>query len=101
MSNPAVADDATTVTDHKAPGIAGADVTAVEALGYEVEVCTDGSTWPYTLRGTRGAVYGLFRNVPNPTMLFAINERKGFGGVVKPGGYEWFTDRGGVLKPVR
>ena len=57
-------------------------------------VTTDSAEIPYELHGPRGAKYGLMRNVPNPTMLFAINLR-GFGVVERLG---WFTDKGGTLR---
>lgn len=54
---------------------------------------------PYILRGPRKSVY-LVRNATNPSLLFAVNLES----CLKPGkvaGFEWFTDEGGVLKPVR
>jgi hypothetical protein len=48
----------------------------------------------YELRGPRGAHYGLLRNQPNPSMLFAIHMRRF--GVVRA--MPWFTDRNGILE---
>lgn len=59
-------------------------------------VKTDSDEIPYELHGPRGAKYGLMRNVPNPTMLFAVNLRS-FGPVDRLG---WFTDKDGELRSV-
>ena len=60
---------------------------------YEV-VKTDSKMFPYELHGPRGARYGLTRNVPDPTLLFALNMRTK--AVMDRLG--WFTDRDGELK---
>lgn len=75
------------------------DTSAVERLGYTVEV-TESENLPYQISGKRGAVYSLMRNIPNPHMLFAVSARN-FTSQAKVHGYTWFTDKGGVLKPVR
>jgi hypothetical protein len=76
------------------------DVSAVEALGYTVEVNDGDEGAPYWIRGPRGAEYFLMRNLQNPHHLFAVNGR-GFTKTAKPGGYEWFSDEDGRLRPMR
>jgi hypothetical protein len=69
-----------------------------DVLGYRVEKL-DGEHVPYLLHGPRGARYALLRNVPNPSMLFAVNDRS----FVQSSAAErlgWFTDRNGVLEHV-
>jgi len=51
---------------------------------------------PYTLTGVRGAKYNLMRNVPNPTMLFAVNGVSFTKGTPFMG--RWFTDKNGTLE---
>jgi hypothetical protein len=63
---------------------------------YEV-VKTDSDQIPYELHGPKGARYGLMRNVPNPSMLFAVNLRS-LGVVDRLG---WFTDKDGELREAR
>lgn len=75
------------------------DVSAVEKLGYTVEVNTTGDDFPYIITGKRGASYGLFRNVRTPHMLFAVNRRK-FTASALVAGYTWFSDKDGKLVPV-
>jgi hypothetical protein len=55
---------------------------------------TDSEQIPYELHGSRGAHYGLMRNVPNPHMLFAVNLRS-LGCIDRLG---WFTDKDGELR---
>ena len=55
----------------------------------------------YLLTGPRGAVWGLLRNIEHPDMLFPMNFT-GISGKCRPlGGFNWFTDRNGVIEPVR
>ena len=67
-------------------------ITAV----YEVVVHAKDSMVPYELKGKRGALYGLTRNIPNPSMLFAVN----LGAGISSGRWEWYTDRDDHLRPV-
>lgn len=76
------------------------DVSAVERLGYTVEVRDESSPRPYVIHGKRGAKYALMRNVPRPELLFAVNARRFTAGALV-GGYTWFTDKDGALVPVR
>lgn len=79
------------------------DVSAVEAMGFSVEIIPNDENRAYVLRGARNTQYELWRNKPNPNMLFVMN----FGpnakmpGVGKAKGYAWFTDRDGKLRPAR
>lgn len=51
----------------------------------------------YHLTGPRGAQYRTIRNVPNPDLMFLVNDR--------PGSYKapkaWLTDRAGPLEVIR
>ncbi len=49
---------------------------------------------PYLLKGPRGALYGLMRNVQEPECLFPVNGRTGR---VLDG---WFSDKGGQLRQI-
>jgi hypothetical protein len=53
----------------------------------------------YKVTGPRGE-WMLMRNQPNPTMLFVCPKDFGRRGA-KIRGYEWFTDKGGTLRPCR
>jgi len=72
---------------------------------YEVTPSTDGdwrapgaqiNACAYVLTGPRGARYALLRNVPNPAMLFAINDKNWTKSTPFDG--KWFTDAGGTLR---
>jgi hypothetical protein len=78
------------------------DASAVIALGYRVELIPkpDDDGFRYEIHGARGAHYALMPNVHNPHHLFAVNMR-GFTKTAKVGGYEWFSDEGGRLRPLR
>lgn len=54
----------------------------------------------YKVTTPRRKVFWLHRNQPNPHMLFPIADQ---GLVVNPkiGGYAWFSDRDGRLRPTR
>lgn len=54
---------------------------------------------PYVLHGPRGARYALLRNIPNPHMLFAVNDRS-FVASATAQRLGWFTDKDGTLKEV-
>ena len=58
-----------------------------------------GASVRYFLHGPR-ARYGLIRNRVHPEYLFAINARKGYFGAANVRGYDWFTDRDGIVEPV-
>lgn len=78
-------------------------VAQENVLGYRVEKLDgdgglDGPA--YLLHGRGGARYALYRNVPNPSMLFAVND-KSFVASSTASRLGWFTDRDGVLEPVR
>ena len=60
-------------------------------------VKTDSEQVPYELHGPRGARYGLMRNVPNPSMLFAVNLRS-FVATSTTERLGWFTDKDGELR---
>ncbi len=77
-----------------------------ELLGYEVrklekgrEVAPGFQMEAYQLFDKNGAKYVLWRNKPNPHLLFAVHARKFGCATIK--GYKWFTDKDGELKPVR
>lgn len=74
----------------------------MELLGYKVERNQDdtgkGGSCGYWLHGPAGARYALVRNVYEPTMLYAWNDRKF--GKVSVKGYGWFSDHTGTLEPV-
>ena len=73
----------------------------MKLLGYEVETQIRNDRQPYLLKGPRGAMYGLVRQVDNPHLLFAINMRPKYVGIcVQVKGYSWFTDKDGQLEPV-
>ncbi len=71
--------------------------TMISAAGrtYRVET-RDSDFSPYTLYGTRGAQYALWRNRNKPEFLYVVNLR-GMDVVDRMG---WFTDKGGVLRAV-
>lgn len=70
-------------------------MNTITVLGREYTVETTGiDQSPYTLRGSRGAEYWLFRNKPNPAMLFAISKK----GLRLPFDGVWFTDKDGTLR---
>lgn len=79
-------------------------------LGLRVEPMMEpGEDWPtYHLHGPRGAHYKLVRNGVKPELVYAVNMRparrgwsKGLvGHRVDIGGYSYFSDKGGKLRPV-
>ena len=76
-----------------------------ELLGYQVEKVNKGMEVSpgvriegYILSDKNGPRYALWRNKPNPSMLFAVHTRKMGCATIK--GYKWFTDKDGELKPV-
>lgn len=72
-----------------------------EVLGYRVEKIEKDSAEigvAYLLHGPRGARYALLRNVSNPHMLYAWNDRTFRCVALK--GNSWFTDKDGILKAV-
>ena len=66
---------------------------------YKVEGGDEQCSVRYFLHGPR-ARYGLIRNRVNPEYLFAINARKGYFGAANVRGYDWFTDRNGIVEPI-
>ncbi len=48
----------------------------------------------YVLHGPRGARYRTMRNVPNPHLMFLINDR----GFTKQAPRVWLSDENGALK---
>lgn len=80
------------------------DLTWFDEHGYTVETHTDGDEFdfiPYTVTGHRGAEWMLIRNRPRPEMLFVSSTRARGRNLGSIRGYTWFTDKDGVLRPVR
>lgn len=59
---------------------------------------TEHRLMPYMLKGPRGSLYGLYRNINDPSKLYPITT-KGKPTSVK--GYSWFTDKNGIIEGLR
>lgn len=74
----------------------------IEALGYRVRMQTqdrnDPAATPYVLSGTPGHEYALVRQLANPDLMFPVDAHTQ--NVVRVGGYSWFTDADGELRPL-
>lgn len=83
---------------------AGETITPLDYQVLDLDVCEvrkDGTVTGYILTGPRGARYRLMRNVPNPHLLFACNDRPGRFGPCRVRGSEWFSDQDGTLRALR
>lgn len=78
------------------------DTITTELLGLQVvfrDDSDDARDSSYELIGPRGPLFWLVRNECNSHRLFSVSVRSGR--PAKIGGYSWFTDEGGELRPLR
>lgn len=71
----------------------------MEFLGYTVET-VDRGIIAYYLSKQGEKKFALVRNKRFPALLFVIHTSRMVGDA-KIEGYSWFTDKGGVLKPIK
>jgi hypothetical protein len=75
---------------------------ALTALGYTVQTTQTPNTVAYLVEGPRNTRYHLCRRVAQPEILFVIaagaRVRSPGLGTIK--GHRFFTDKGGVLRPL-
>lgn len=76
--------------------------TRIEKLGCRVQLRTQDpnnpTATPYVLEAAHGRRYALVRNLAKPDLMFPVNASTD--NVVRVGGYTWFTDADGELRPI-
>lgn len=69
--------------------------TIFQALTVET---TENKLMPYILKGPKGAHYGLYRNLKDASLLYAITPK---GKPTRIKGFTWFTDKNGIIEGIR